>query len=109
MSEIKVTWNITLQQHLIELSSYSFFSNLVFIFCKAIMSGEVNQRFVKDELKSLQSYFANHSFYESLSTMWKLGLLIWSQRQNVNLLLDVHGYQIFSNGKFNGGTFRQNV
>lgn len=67
------------------------------------MSGDIYGRSIQDELKLLQSCTAHHSPLSRLSILWQLGTIIWSQRRNVDLLLDVHGYQIFSNGKFNGG------
>ena len=72
-------------------------------FFEAIMSGDVYGRSIQDELKLLQSCTSHHSPLSRLSILWQLGTIIWSQRRNVDLLLDVHGYQIFSNGKFNGG------
>ncbi len=70
-----------------------------------MMNGDIYDRSIQDELKLLQSCTAHHSLFSRLSIMWQLASLIWSQRRAVDLLLDVHGYQIFSNGKFNGGKF----
>mmetsp|Transcript_23139 Transcript_23139/g.34454 ORF Transcript_23139/g.34454 Transcript_23139/m.34454 type:complete len:171 (-) Transcript_23139:131-643(-) len=52
---------------------------------------------------------AHHSILTRMKIMWQLASLVWVQRRNVDLLLDVHGYQIFRNGQFNGDPHPGNI
>ena len=47
--------------------------------------------------------------YSQLSTMLQLAFLQRKQSKTVNLLLDVHGHQILTNGIFNGDPHPGNI
>jgi hypothetical protein len=67
------------------------------------MNGDVSESTTKDEIQMVKDSIKHHSKLARISIMWKLASIVWTQRKNVELLLDVHGYQIFINGQFNGG------
>lgn len=67
------------------------------------MSGDADGSTTKEEIQMVQRSIAHHSRFTRISIMWQLASLLWTQRKNIELLLDVHGYQIFINGQFNGG------
>lgn len=67
-----------------------------------MMRGDIDKT-TKEEIKMMQQYISHLSIIDQLSIMWRLASMVVTQRKNVELLLDVHGYQIFVNGRFNGG------
>ena len=67
------------------------------------MKGDLSQRTTKDDIKMVQKSIAHHSIIDQVSILWKMKSLVRTQRKNIDLLLDVHGYQIHINGQFNGG------
>ena len=67
------------------------------------MKGDLSTRSAKDDIRMVQKNIAHHPIIDQISIMWKMASLVRTQRKYVDLLLDVHGYQIFINGQFNGG------
>ncbi len=67
-----------------------------------MMRGDIDKT-TREEIKMMQQYISHLSIIDQLSIMWRLISMVVTQRKNVELLLDVHGYQIFVNGQFNGG------
>lgn len=67
-----------------------------------MMRGDIDKT-TREEIKMMQQYISHLSIIDQLSIMRRLISMVVTQRKNVKLLLDVHGYQIFVNGQFNGG------
>ena len=61
------------------------------------------------ELKQVRSMVSHFPIYSQLSTMLQLAFLQRKQSKTVNLLLDVHGHQILTNGIFNGDPHPGNI
>jgi aarF domain-containing kinase len=61
------------------------------------------------ELKQVRSMVKHFPIYSQLSTMLQLAFLQRKQSKTVNLLLDVHGRQILTNGIFNGDPHPGNI
>ena len=61
------------------------------------------------ELKQVRSMVKHFPIYSQLSTMLQLAFLQRKQSKTVNLLLDVHGHQILTNGIFNGDPHPGNI
>lgn len=57
----------------------------------------------KDEIRMVKDFISHHSVFDQVFIIWRLMSLAFEQRRYIELLLDVHGYQIFMNGRFNGG------
>jgi len=71
---------------------------------KDMLTGETTQRTTKEEIQMIQRSISHFSIFDRLCILLRLTSLVLKQRKHIELLLDVHGYQIFLNGQFNGGT-----
>jgi hypothetical protein len=79
-----------------DTSFYTFYS--------AIISGTVDEskNSIYHTYGQIQSLLKKQSIKSRLHTVLRLAALARSQKSHLNLLLDVHGHQIFINGCFNG-------
>ena len=66
-----------------------------------LIDGDPKRR-IRDEIESVRQKITDYSFFVQLRVCMQLMNFIYQQQKNINLLVDVHGYQIFANGIFNG-------
>jgi aarF domain-containing kinase len=62
-----------------------------------------------EQVQSLISKLDQKSLLDQINIPLKLGLLIRQQKKLLDLLLDIHGHQIFINGCFNGDPHPGNI
>lgn len=72
--------------------------------CKAIVSGvfDESNNSIYRTYGQIQLLLQKQSIQDRLRTILRLAALTRSQQRHLNLLLDVHGHQIFIDGCFNG-------
>lgn len=57
---------------------------------------------IRDEIETIRHKITDYSFLIQARMCVQLVNFLIKQQKNINLLVDVHGYQIFANGIFNG-------
>jgi len=76
---------------------------------QAIFCDDTSKETEQETIKLLQEAISHHSLFTRASILWRMKSLISTQRKYTELLLDVHGYQIFVNGVFNGDPHPGNI
>jgi len=79
------------------------------LLCIALFAGTLDDDTPMQELMRLQTKISHFPLHQQLYTVFQLAHLQRKQKKTVELLLDVHGYQILSNGCFNGDPHPGNI